>query len=483
MDRLPSELVDYLFGFLSPESSKTLRLLCKSFAEIGESHLFNNFEFRLYPQLSRLSQLKQLSLHPTIAPRLRCLCYESGIELESGDYSNWRARIHHSEMNSPSRGVTSDGKAQKADQHFHELQNPLYTPDQYEQYRRWLDHQAGIMAHSPKVASTFASTLSKCYSVNSIKIVMAGPEITLNDLARHVSGSHEYIATNDLQPAIRIEQRRRNCLTHFMSLLKAVYSSGRIISELIALDLPTAMLKGTKYEADIISGVFSPLQHLDLKIGDFPKSHLLPRYGNINYFRGRDVAAMTLRKTLNEPKELRRLSLTFPPGRESEFSFDIFDQTNLDQLPRRWLLGLKQLSLSNFLVSLPALQDLLNEARDLKSLALCEATMESGSMIELLTYLRGLKLDHVCIGGGWVVGEDGGHWHCHDQANFFNCCEEHEGPYAVNGLRSKIESYIIDGGTCPLPRWTSDGEEVKTWEVEGDTSWHYMPVQIDWLLG
>ncbi len=57
-----------------------------------------------------------------------------------------------------------------------------------------------------------------------------------------------------------------------MSLLKAVYSSGRIVTELVATDLPEAMLNGAKYEADIMNGVFYPLQHLDLKISEFPHS-------------------------------------------------------------------------------------------------------------------------------------------------------------------------------------------------------------------
>jgi hypothetical protein len=473
MDRLPAELVDRVFGFLCTQSSKNLRLSCKSFAEIGESHLFNAFEFRLYPQLSRLKQLKQLSVHPTIAPKLRCLCYESAVSSESGHGSDWVTRISSS-FKSPSRGVSSDGKEQKAHQQSNELLEGGFSPEQGEPYQRWLDHQAGLMAHSPEVAFTFASMLNHCCSLKSIKLVLAKPDVNAKDLMAHGARRHEHTAMNNLQLAIRIDRERRNCLAHFMSLLKAVYSSGRIVSELIAIDLPKAMLQGGKYEADIIARVFASLEHLDLKIDDFPHSNLLPRSSHVSYFRGRDAAATTLRKLLNEPKELRRLSLTIPLDRVAEFSYDIFDQVNLDRCPRKWLHGLKQLSLSNFLVPLAGLLGLLDEARDLKSLALRQADLKSGSMIGLLAYLRHLKLDDVFIGGEWVIKEDGGEWHCHGDVQSYNCCG-YEGRSAVKGLWSKIESYMIDGGPCPLREYGPQVEQMKTWELEGDSTWHFLP--------
>lgn len=477
MDRLPSELVDYLYNFLPTKCIKTLRLICKSLAKIGEGHLFNGFEFRLYPQLSRLRQLKHLSNHPTIAPRLKCLCYESGIQLEYADYRYWKTQVDQSETNNFSRRVTSDGKSQEDYQRFHNALEARFTPDlgeRYEEYRLWLDQQAGIIAHSPEIPSVFAFTLSRCYGLTTIKIVMSEPEITLDDLTINASTEQRYVATDNLQPAVRIEQRRRNCLSHFMSLLKAVYSSGRIISELVAIDLPKAMLNSTKYEADIMNGVFYPLTHADLKISEFPHSDWLSRGGETNYFRGRNIAAMTLRKLLNVPKDLQRLSLAFPTGREAEFSFDIFDRTNLDRFPRKWLSGLKELKLSNFLCSWSDLRELLKEARSIKSLTLRKATMETGSMISLLTTLRELNLDDVCIDGRWKIQEDGGEWHSYDEDCFYGC-EHYEGPYAANGLRYKIESYVISAGSCPLPELTLDGHEDRIWELEGDTSWHYIP--------
>lgn len=476
MDRLPSELVDHVYSLLSTICIKNLRLAGRSFTEIGEGHLFHSFEFRVYPQLSRLGQLKELSLHPTIAPRLKCLCYESGIQLEYADYRYWKAQVYQSETNSFSRGITSDGKSWEDYRRFHKALEARFHPDlgeRYEEYRRWLDYQAGMMAHSPEVPAVFASALSKCHALTTVKILMSEPEITLDDLAMHASNDHRYTATDNLQPAIRVEQRRRNCLLHFMSLLKAVYSSGRIISELVAIDLPKAMLNSTRYEADILTGVFYPLQQLDLTISEFPHSDWLSRGRETSYFRGRDATAMTLRKLLNVPKDLQRLSLSFPIGRDVEFSLDIFDRMDLVRLPRKWLHGLRELRLSSFFCAWSDLNGLLREAKELKSLTLCEANMETGSMISLLTTLRELGLDDVSVDGRWKVHDDGGEWHSHDENQFYHC-EHYEGPYAVTGLRSKIESYIVEGGSCPLPSWSPDGHEDGIWESQGDTSWHYI---------
>lgn len=476
MNLLPTELVDYLFGFLSTRCMKILRLACKSFAEIGESHLFNDFEFRLYPQTSRLDQLRQLSLHPTIAPRLKCLCYESGIQLEYADYRYWKAQVYQSETNKFSRGITSDGISQEDYQRFHNALEARFTPDlgeRYDDYRRWLDYQAGLVAHSPQTPSVLAGTLGRCYSLTTVKLSMSEPEISLDELTVHAEVDHQSIGAVNVQPAIRIEQRRRNCLLHFMSLLKAVYSSGRIIPNLVAMNLPKEIFQVSKFEAEIMNGVFFPLQNLDLKISEFPHSDWLSRGGNTSYFRGHNLVAVTLRELLYGTRSLQQVALSFPKGYESDFSFDVLDKGAYDPFPRNWFFDLRQLSLSNIACALPDLQNTLGRVKNLQSLTLRDATLRIGSMISLLTTLRGLGLKEVCIDGIWRVEQDGGEWHSHDEDLYE--CEHYEGRYAHNGLRSKIESYIISGGPCPFPVWTPGGHEKKTWELQGDSSWHYMP--------
>lgn len=178
-----------------------------------------------------------------------------------------------------------------------------------------------------------------------------------------------------------------------------------------------------------------------------------------------------LRKLLNEPNDLQRLSLSFR-GRKAEFSSELLKCTNLDRSPRRWLPGLKQLSLSHFLATWLDLKCLLEDATSLKSVTLREGTLENGSMKDLLMTLRGLKLDKICIDGRWVVDEDGGEWHSHGGDS---SCVYYDGPNDVKGLRYEIKSYIINGGECPLPEISEHDRGERLWCMrKGDASWHWL---------
>ena len=296
--------------------------------------MFKDFEFRLYPTEARLDELRQLSLHPTIASRLKSLCYESGIQLEYADFRYWKAKLYQSETSNFDRGIAPDGASQEDHQQSHRTLETRFGPNleaQYENYRRWLDNQAGVLANSPQTFSVFASVLSKCLSLTTIKLSTSEPEITLDELTTYASKNQRYTEPDNVRPATRIGKRRRNCLSHFTSLLEAVYSSSRVVTDLVAIGLPKAIFNTTDYEADILKGVFYPLQNLDLKIGKFPHSYWFQPGGFSSYFRGRNIAPLTLGRLLNEPKDLQRLALSFPTGWEAAFSFEIFDRTNLDR--------------------------------------------------------------------------------------------------------------------------------------------------------
>lgn len=90
MDSLPGELIAHLCSFLQNPDLKSFRLCGKNFAEIGQTYLFHNFEFRVWPNNHRLYQLEQLAQTPNVAEKLRCLSFESGVLLEYADYRYWQ---------------------------------------------------------------------------------------------------------------------------------------------------------------------------------------------------------------------------------------------------------------------------------------------------------------------------------------------------------------------------------------------------------
>ena len=476
MDVLPAELVDILCFYLPTISVKALRRTCKSFAAIGETHLFYNFEFRLFPSRHRLYQLEQLAVHPTIASRLQTLAYESGVQLEYADYRYWRAQVYQEESSKFSRGITTDGISHDEYRQFHTHLDSRFTPDmgaKYALYREHLDQEATAMA-APEIVAVLSKVLRDLRTTNPsllVKVVMSEPEITLDELTRFDASSYACERLPDLNPRWRVQKRRQNCLTHFTSFFEAACRAKWEISNLIAINLPREILAGRHPgDINIMNAMFGTLQHLQLEIGELPHSDCLARGDGDIYHRGRSLAATRLAKLLDMTERLQSLTIEFPAHAMAEYSFEIFNRTSIDLLPRLWLSSLRILRLSNIQCTWNDLKAALEAAVQVKRLSLSNCRLETGSMIDLLHGLRNLGLESVCLDGYWRVYDDGGEWHSHDEAVYTECSvSSYEGPYASKGLRHCIEEFILEGGKCPLPAWTADGGEEYIWETEGDT--------------
>jgi hypothetical protein len=482
MDVLPSELADLLCYYLPTQSIKSIRRTCKSFAAIGEPHLFHNFEFRLFPSRHRLYQLEQLAVHPTIATRLETLTYESGVQLEYADYRYWRAQVYQEESSKFSRGITTDGISQDEYRKFHIHLDSRFPPDmgaKYALYREHLDQEATAMA-APEIIAVLSKTMQDLRLRKpslKMKLVMLEPQITLDELTIFDASCYACELPPDVNPRWRAQKRRRNCLTHFTTFLEAAFLAKWEASDLAAINIPREILAG-RYPRDIevINVTFRTLQHLQLAIGELPHSDWLARGDGDIYHRGRNLAANRLARLLDMTKELRSLAIEFPSHSMAEYSFEIFNRTNIDRFPRLWLSGLQALNFSNIQCTWNDLKAALEAAVQVKALRLSDCRLETGSMVDLIHALRTMRLERVCLDGRWCVYDDDGEWHSHDEAIYTECpVSSYEGPYASKGLRNCIEKFIIEGGKCPLPAWTADGGEQHVWETAGDTSWHYIP--------
>lgn len=482
MDILPAELVDLLYSYLPPPSIKSLRRTCKSFAAIGETHLFRDFEFRLFPNRHRLYQLEQLSLHSTIATRLQTLTYESGVQLEYADYRYWRAQVYQAESSKFSRGITTDGISHDEYRKFHTQLDSRFTPDmplKYHLYREHLDQEAATLA-SPEILSVLSKSMQGLHSKNPslrMKVVMSEPQITLDELTGFDASCYACDLLPDVNPRWRVQKRRENCLAHFTTFFEAAFLAKWEIFDLAAINLPREILLGrSPRHIEIMEAMFSTLQHLRLELGELPHSDWLARGDGDIYHRGRNLSAVRLARLLDMTRGLQSLTVLFPSESRAEYSFEIFDRTVIDRFPRHWLTGLQVLKLANIQCSWNDLKAALETAIQVKWLKLSDCRLETGSMIDLIHGLRTMRLERVCLDGCWRVYDDDGEWHSHDEAVYSECSvSPYEGPYAYKGLRNSIEKFIVEGGKCPLPAWTADGGEEHIWETEGDTSWHYIP--------
>jgi len=484
MDCLPTELIGHICSFLDHSSLKSLRLSSKSFAIIAKDYLFHDFEFRLFPSHHRLYQLEQLAANPWIACRLKCLSFESGVQLEYADYRYWQAQVYHDKTSAWSRSLAAKGASRDAYERFHARLQARFTPDlahRYDLYRWHLDQQAHSMADSRvrNILVRTMSTLSESCPSLQLKIVMSEPQISLEELEEFDPEEYASDKPYDPDPRRRVANRRQHCLDHFLNFLDAAQLSTCHVSDLIAVNMPHQLLTVNRlHGSDTLAETFRGLRILSIKISSFPHSDWLSRGGLTEvYFGGRNLAAGRLRTLLNRPANLETLSVEFPEGKEAEYSFELFDQTNLDRFPRLWLPHLKALNLCHFRCTWEDLQAMFKEAKNIQSLILRNCRLETGSMLDLLHFLPTMRLQQADVLGIWYVDDDFGQWHSHTKDDFTDCnaATSYDGPYAATGLRSKVQRFLLKGGGCPLLPWNAEVGGRNVWEVLGDTSWHYLP--------
>ncbi|KAK5290389.1 hypothetical protein LTS03_004326 [Exophiala xenobiotica] len=483
MDQLPAELIGHLCLFFDKASLCALRLTCHVFAAIAEKHLFKDLEFRLYPNHHRLYQFEQLAANASIAARLRCVTFESGVQLEYADCKYWQAQVYADKSRAWEGSLATRGAVRDEYLLFHETLQARFTTEvlqRYDLFRWHLDQQAALVAEQ-NVKNNLLRTLNNLKQSSPglrFKLIMTEPQIELEDLEAFKPEEYASDKPYDPDPRRRVANRRQYCLDHFINFLDAANLSHLEVDELTALDIPHELLtRGGQHSHQVLEETFRSLRRLDVKISAFPHSDWLSRLGtNSIYVDGRNNAAWRLRMLLNQSSKLEELALEFPAGMESEYSFELFDRTNLDRFPRLWLPHLKSLVLCKLRCSWEDLEAFLDEAMNVKSLVMKDCRLERGSMLDLLDYLNKKRVPQVELLGAWFVDEDSGEWHSHTEDDFTTCSAaiSFEGPYSRCGMRSRVAGYIRGESECPLPRWTTEYNSQLLWETMNDTSWHYL---------
>ena len=89
LPHLPNEILRLIFEHLThrfqQQDIASLRLVCKLFADIGNSYLLS--DVYLFAKSSQLEQLRQISEHPIISTKVNTLIYEVDLVL---DYPEWQ---------------------------------------------------------------------------------------------------------------------------------------------------------------------------------------------------------------------------------------------------------------------------------------------------------------------------------------------------------------------------------------------------------
>lgn len=543
MDCLPNEIVHLIYIFLSTADVRSFRLTCRAFSEIGEEVLFSDFEFRLYPRVRRLHDLSALA-ESAIAKRLKCISYESGILSEWQDYRLWQSAEFSRREAEFSRQNASKTILRDL---YHVLRTELnsrFSPsleEKYNQYRWWIDDQARVMSDDA-ITIELTNSLMKLPYIEELKLVMKEPIIRLEDLEQGDEAYREYttvqahIQNNETDRSCEVGNRRAYTGKHFCSLLQAALQLQKQnfplrLKQITTVELPRELLASESllpdpHSTDRIQGArvsssFAPLlthlTHLNIDISHYPHSDYLARNHPPLYTHGRDLGSLRLISLLNlsPSKTLTHLSLTLPISRKSEFSFALFDTTNLDRFPRSFLPRLTHFHLANFTCTYADFAALFSAAAapSLTHLALHDGTLETGSLVWLLRFLATTRRPHRLaafeISGEWPVLDDDGKWHSREEEDYGGSCLDYEGAYPKWGLRRRVQEYVVKGGgggarggerrrrrvgggggdeeddeeekeeiPCPLPVWGRDENARSTWDERGDASFHYHPGRV-----
>lgn len=479
MDRLPAELIIHLCYILPLPELKTFRLCCKAFATHGQAALFESFGYHLRPTRKRLSQLESLAVVPNVASKLRKLSLTTGVLLEYADYRYWQAQVYKELSSDWFQSLAGQTPSREEYNIFHNALQARFTEEmryKYADYRWFLDVDASVTAQQfPSRLLEAMNRLSQHNSEVSFELSMAEPQITIDEVQAFVTPAYLSRQPEVHDPRQRVFNRRQAVLDHFLGFLSAASESSLRLRDLIVNCLPLQLLELPGEQATgTLDAAFADLRRLKLSVSSLPHSDWLSRAGlaSAPYTRGRNPAARRLRELLNRPAKLESLDLALLPGKEAELSFELFDRINLDRFPRHFLKSLRTLSLSHFSCSWTDLKVFLQEAVSLKDLTLANARLETGGILDLLTFVPELRLQSAKLLGRWLVDEDRGEWHAHTPFDFTDCADAivYEGPYVERGLKSRIEAYMVNGGdVCPI-------HDERTWEsIGGDTSWHYIP--------
>ena len=482
MDSLPNEILIYLCSSLPKRELKSLRLCSRLLAEAGQDELFRDFEFRLYPSSDRLGQLEQLSGHSLIASKLKCLSFESGILLEYADYRYWHAQVYK-EINET--WLQSKQGMMPKDEYtaFHTALHARFSDgmqQRYDLYRWHLDQEAAMVAKQcsyQQLLRVMKALARYCPSL-VFKVAMIEPRISLEDVERFDPSLYNHEA-EDRDPRRRVANRRQHTLDHFTNFLTAAHRSPIAVQELVAIDMPRSLLDGnTTFATETLQQLFANLVRLDLELSEFPWSDWLSRSGvEAVYVNGRIPAAQRLRRLLDYATHLQSLKLEFLYSKSAEYNYEFFDRTNINRFPRKFMSNIRDLELRNVECSLEDLQVFLEEAPQLRRLALVGGRLEAYSMVDLIQYVSSLKLEKITLMGSFIVDQDQGSWHAHSSEDFAHCVMSttYEGPFAINGFRATIERYMLEGGPeCPLPEWAPIDNTSCPWDLMGDSSWHFI---------
>ena len=409
---MPVELLHQICENLTQPDLRNCRLVCRHFRFTAEKFLFRHILLRRNAE--SFMRLRLIANHPEIRNHVRSLCYDPRLFSSPfyEDFETWYSAVLGYDHWSHSAVMDYAPKLKRKELEAHyQKYCALYHSDQitrnYEVDTQDLMSGVARLSHLREVDFLFDEV---------------GDDSELHQLS---SISQETLIMPD---------RVRGWLhgKQFTALMEATYAAQIPLKSINAVCVPWSVFQESKIRSSTMASATEACQYLVIRMD--PKDK--PENGSTG-----------LANMVSSSSSLRTLDISlgyFTEGRDPAVNLsDIID-------PKLHWPYLKRLSLRCFTATDISLKNLLTcHTTTLRSLELAYIKLEPypldgkeyhGSWIEIIAFLESsLSLASVSL-DGLLSNESGEMWSICGQ-------DKPKGPC----LKDRIEQFIVEGGTCPLP--------------------------------
>ncbi|KAM0799844.1 hypothetical protein BDR22DRAFT_854438 [Usnea florida] len=427
---MPVELLQQICKNLLQPDLKNCRLVCKHIRFTAEKFLFRHILLRRNPESFR--RLRLIADHPEIRNHVRSLCYDPRLFSSPfhEDFETWYSAV---------------------------LGHGHFTHSTVMNYAPKLGRKE-LEAHYQRYCAFYHSDqLTQKYDVKTQDLMSGLAKLShLGEvwfLFREVGDDSEFHQLSSIsQETLILPDSVRGWLhgKQFTALMEATYAAQIPLKSINAVGVPWSVFQQSKMISSMMASATEACQYLVIKLD--PDDN--PENGSTG-----------LANMVSSSSSLRTLDISL--GYLTELRSPAVNLSEIIDPKLHWPY-LKRLSLRCFTATDISLKNLLTcHNATLRSLDLAYIKLEPypldgkeyhGSWIEIIAFLeKSLSLESVSL-DGFLSNENGEMWSIHNYDAIERPC-----------LKERIEQFIVEGGTCPLPMPHAP-ERPADWENFTDSS-------------
>ena len=439
---MPVELLLQICEDLNQRDLKSCRLVCTHVRFTAEKLLFRYLLLRRNPE--SFVRLRLIADHPEISNHVRSLCYDPRLFSSPfyKDCETWySAALGH--------------------EHWTHFAVMDYAPKL---------GRKDLEAHYERYCAVYHSDqLTQKYDVKTQDLMSGVARLPqLRDvyfLFDEVSGDSEFHQMSSITQETLIMPDSVCGWLHgkqFTALMEAAYAAQTPLKTINAVGVPWSIFQQSKIISSMMASATEACQHLTIKMDadDDPEK-----------------GGTGLAKMVSSSSSFRTLDISL--GYFTEVKKPAVNLSEIIDPKIRWPY-LRRLNLRCFTATDVSLKNLLtSHITTLRSLELAYIKLEPyqsdgkeyyGSWIEITVFLESsLSLESVRL-DGFLSNESGEMWSVRHPRD---CCFAQTRPDLIQGpcLKDRIERFIVDGGTCPLPMPHAP-DRPEDWEHFTDSSFY-----------